>query len=161
MPANRSAATQAAIQGPAGTEAVTTPMQGVVVELMVDDGDSVREGQPVAFVEAMKMQHQVVAGVSGTVRRVTFAVGDAVSGGDPLYFIEPGEVAGDADQEAEEIDLDHIRPDLAKLQRRDALLRDEHRPETRRHSAHELSSFGHSCCSLQGRLTGCGPDSRP
>lgn len=122
------AATQAAIQGPAGTEAVTTPMQGVVVELMVGDGDSVREGQPVAFVEAMKMQHQVVAGVSGTVRRVTFAVGDAVSGGDPLYFIEPGEVAGDADQEAEEIDLDHIRPDLAKLQRRDALLRDEHRP---------------------------------
>ena len=123
------AASQAAIQGPAGTEAVTTPMQGVVVELMVDEGDSVREGQPVAFVEAMKMQHQVVAGVSGTVRRVTFAVGDAVSGGDPLYFIEPGDVAGDADQEAEEIDLDHIRPDLAKLQRRDALLRDEHRPD--------------------------------
>jgi len=123
------AATHTAIQGPTGTEAVTTPMQGVVVELMVEEGDSVREGQPVAFVEAMKMQHQVVAGVSGTVRRVTFAVGDAVSGGDPLYFIEPGEVAGDADQEVEEIDLDRIRPDLAKLQRRDALLRDEQRPD--------------------------------
>ena len=123
------ATTQAAVQGPAGTEAVTTPMQGVVVELMADEGDSVREGQPVAFVEAMKMQHQVVAGVSGTVRRVAFAVGDAVGGGDPLYFIEPGEVAGDADQEAEEIDLDYIRPDLAKLQRRDALLRDEQRPD--------------------------------
>jgi len=123
------AATHTAIQGPTGTEAVTTPMQGVVVELMVEEGDSVREGQPVAFVEAMKMQHQVVASVSGTVRRVTFAVGDAVSGGDPLYFIEPGEVAGDADQEVEEIDLDRIRPDLAKLQRRDALLRDEQRPD--------------------------------
>ncbi|HBY48392.1 MAG TPA: carbamoyl-phosphate synthase large subunit, partial [Alcanivorax sp.] len=94
-----------------------------------DEGDSVREGQPVAFVEAMKMQHQVVAGVSGMVRRVAFAVGDAVGSGDPLYFIEPGEVAGDADQEAEEIDLDYIRPDLAKLQRRDALLRDEQRPD--------------------------------
>ncbi|HEX5678620.1 MAG TPA: carboxyl transferase domain-containing protein [Alcanivorax sp.] len=122
-------ATQAVIQGPAGTEAVTTPMQGVVVELMVGEGDSVREGQPVAFVEAMKMQHQVVAGVSGTVRRIAFAVGDAIGAGDPLYFIEPGDVAGDADQEAEDIDLDYIRPDLAKLQRRDALLRDEHRPD--------------------------------
>jgi acetyl/propionyl-CoA carboxylase alpha subunit len=118
----------ASVRGPAGTEAVATPMQGVVVELMVGEGDQVREGQPVAFVEAMKMQHQVNASVSGTVREVVFKLGDAIAGGDPLYFVEPGDVDGDSQQAEEDIDLDYIRPDLAKLQRRDALLRDENRP---------------------------------
>ncbi|MES1940007.1 protein containing carbamoyl phosphate synthetase, large subunit [Salinisphaera sp. T5B8] len=117
------------VQAPPGTEAVATPMQGVVVEWLVAEGDSVREGQPVAFVEAMKMQHRVEATTSGTVRRITFAVGDAVAANDPLLFIEPGEVAVGADAEEEEIDLDHIRPDLAKLQAREALLRDENRPD--------------------------------
>ncbi len=117
------------IQAPAGTEGVPTPMQGVVAELLVAEGDSVREGQPVAFVEAMKMQHRVEAATSGTVRQLAFAVGDAVAAGDPLLFIEPGEVAVDADAEEEDIDLDRIRPDLAKLQAREALLRDENRPD--------------------------------
>ncbi len=116
-------------QAPAGTEGVPTPMQGVVAELMVAEGDSVREGQPVAFVEAMKMQHQVVAKISGTVRKVVFALGDGVAAGDPLFFIEPGVVEeGDAVAE-EDIDLDYIRPDLAKLQAREALLKDENRPQ--------------------------------
>ncbi|MBF5057208.1 pyruvate propionyl-CoA carboxylase [Alcanivorax sp. 521-1] len=117
------------IQAPPGTEGVPTPMQGVVAELLVAEGDSVREGQPVAFVEAMKMQHRVEAATSGTVRQLAFAVGDAVAAGDPLLFIEPGEVAVDADAEEEDIDLDRIRPDLAKLQAREALLRDENRPD--------------------------------
>tara|TARA_R110001606_G_scaffold238009_2_gene386039 strand:+ start:8519 stop:11815 length:3297 start_codon:yes stop_codon:yes gene_type:complete len=116
-------------KAPAGTEPVTTPMQGVVVELLVGEGDSVRAGQPVAFVEAMKMQHQVNASVSGTVRQVVFALGEAIAGGDPLLFVEPGDVADDDSDEEEEIDLDYIRPDLAKMRARDALLRDENRPE--------------------------------
>ncbi|GAB3673787.1 acetyl-CoA carboxylase family protein [Salinisphaera aquimarina] len=119
----------AAAAAPLGTEAINTPMQGVVAHLLVGAGDTVHAGQTVAFVEAMKMQHQVSAGVSGTVRQVVVTTGDGVAAGAPLFFVEPGAVERAGDEDAEEIDLDHIRPDLARLQQRDALLRDAQRPE--------------------------------
>jgi acetyl/propionyl-CoA carboxylase alpha subunit len=128
-PATQDTARGSSLQAPPGSEAAATPMQGVLVELMVAEGDSVREDQPVAFVEAMKMQHQVIAPVSGTVRQVNFGPDDAVAAGDPLLFIEPGDVAAVTSEDEEAINLDHIRPDLARLQAREALLRDENRPK--------------------------------
>ncbi|SOC06084.1 biotin-dependent enzyme [Alloalcanivorax xenomutans] len=127
--AEEQAATVQRVQGPAGTEPVITPMQGVLVEYMVAEGDTVREGQPVAFVEAMKMQHQVVASMSGIVRLCALDVGDAVGKDEPLLFVEPAEVGGEQGVEEEDIDLDYIRPDLARLKQRLALLEDENRPD--------------------------------
>jgi|CEGF01.1.fsa_nt_gi acetyl/propionyl-CoA carboxylase alpha subunit len=127
--AEEQAATAQRVQGPAGTEPVITPMQGVLVEYMVAEGDTVREGQPVAFVEAMKMQHQVVASMSGIVRLCALDVGDAVGKDEPLLFVEPAEVGGEQGIEEEDIDLDYIRPDLARLKQRLALLEDENRPD--------------------------------
>jgi acetyl/propionyl-CoA carboxylase alpha subunit len=127
--AEEQAATAQRVQGPAGTEPVITPMQGVLVEYMVAEGDTVREGQPVAFVEAMKMQHQVVASMSGIVRLCALDVGDAVGKDEPLLFVEPAEVGGELGIEEEDIDLDYIRPDLARLKQRLALLEDENRPD--------------------------------
>ncbi|KAF0805246.1 biotin carboxylase [Alcanivorax xiamenensis] len=117
------------VEGPAGSEAVITPMQGVLVEYLVTEGDTVRAGQPVAFVEAMKMQHQVVASVSGIVRLCALEVGDAVGKDEPLLFVEPAEVGNEQGAEEEDIDLDYIRPDLARLKQRLALLEDENRPD--------------------------------
>jgi acetyl-CoA carboxylase carboxyltransferase component len=83
----------------------------------------------VFVMEAMKMQHVIPAALSGVVRGLAVAEGDAVYEGHPLAFIE--ERAVDAPEAAadEAIDLDHIRPDLAESQARHAIGLDDARPE--------------------------------
>jgi acetyl/propionyl-CoA carboxylase alpha subunit len=115
--------------GPAGTVGLSAPIQGTIVALHVDVGDTVRKGQPVAIVEAMKMEHVITATQSGIVREVTMAVGDIVREGFPIVFVEPAEVEGGAVDTAVEVDPDYIRPDLAEAIARHALTLDEHRPE--------------------------------
>ena len=71
----------------AGTAEVTAPMQGTVVRLLVAVGDEVAAGDPVAVLEAMKMENNIAAGRSGTVTEILVAVGDSVGGGDTLAVI--------------------------------------------------------------------------
>ena len=59
-----------ALAGPEGTIAVAAPLQGTVVSLDVADGDLVREGQQIAVIEAMKMEHLVTAPCGGIVREI-------------------------------------------------------------------------------------------
>jgi acetyl-CoA/propionyl-CoA carboxylase biotin carboxyl carrier protein len=47
---------------------VRTPMPGTVVSVAVEQGARVEEGQPLVAVEAMKMEHQLVAALAGTVQ---------------------------------------------------------------------------------------------
>jgi acetyl/propionyl-CoA carboxylase alpha subunit/acetyl-CoA carboxylase carboxyltransferase component len=115
-------------EGPLGTAPTAAPLRATVVSLEVAEGDTVRAGQAVAVLEAMKMQHLVPAAVSGEVRRIDVAVGLTVDAGQPLLFIEPGDHAHEA-AEATVIDLDLVRPDLAELQARQALTLDENRPD--------------------------------
>ena len=71
------------------------------------------QGQQIAVVEAMKMEHVITAPHGGIVRGVTMAPGDVVREGFPIVFIQQAEVAGGAvAAAAETIDLDHIRDDL-------------------------------------------------
>ncbi|MEM7286185.1 MAG: carboxyl transferase domain-containing protein [Actinomycetota bacterium] len=94
--------------------AVTAPLQGTIVSVDVAAGDQVAEGQPVAVMEAMKMEHVVVAPWSGTVGGVAVDVGTAVFEGHPLLTIDPGDVAVGAAADALAVDLDAVRPDLAE-----------------------------------------------
>ncbi|MDE0488451.1 MAG: carbamoyl-phosphate synthase large subunit, partial [Gammaproteobacteria bacterium] len=80
---------------PDGLAGVASPIQGTIVALLVAEGDTVLSGQPVAVVEAMKMEHEVRAGRAGVVRRVTMNRGDVVREGWPIAFVEPAEVEGD------------------------------------------------------------------
>ena len=73
---------------------MVAPIQGTIVAIEVDEGAAVRRGQPLAVVEAMKMEH-VIAAESGTVRQITMAVGDVVREGYPLVFVE----AADGDED--------------------------------------------------------------
>ena len=57
---------------------VYAPMPGKVVKLMVAVGDSVKAGQQMVIVEAMKMENPVVAAADGTVKAVNFKEGDQV-----------------------------------------------------------------------------------
>ncbi|OLO03572.1 MULTISPECIES: sodium-extruding oxaloacetate decarboxylase subunit alpha [Salinicola] len=67
---------------------VSTSMPGNIVDVLVAEGDSVKEGQAVLITEAMKMETEVQARVSGTVKAVHVAKGDRVTPGEVLIEIE-------------------------------------------------------------------------
>ncbi len=115
--------------GPAGAIAVAAPVQGTIVSLEVAEGDLVHAGRPLLVMEAMKMEHVVTAGVSGRVASLGVAAGDTVLEGHPLVFIEAREVAAEREDEAAQIDLDHVRPDLAEVFDRHAMGLDAKRPK--------------------------------
>ena len=72
--------------------ALHAPMQGTIVSIAVREGDTVRQGQPLLVMNAMKMEHVVEAPASGVVRRLAVADGDTVPEGHPLVFIEARDV---------------------------------------------------------------------
>ncbi len=117
-----------ATAAPAGTEAVVAPMQGTVVSIDVEVGRTVRAGEPVAVLEAMKMEHLVSAGRAGIVRAIATHEGVTLMAGQPIAWIEPAEVEGGEIVEDDDFDPDHIRPDLAEVRARHANTRDENRP---------------------------------
>jgi 3-methylcrotonyl-CoA carboxylase alpha subunit len=64
-----------------GTGAVRAPINGRIAKIHVGEGQTVEENQPVAVVEAMKMEHVLVAPRGGVVERIAFAEGDQVGEG--------------------------------------------------------------------------------
>ena len=115
--------------GPAGTEALTAPLQGTIIAIDVKEGDRVVAGQQLMIMESMKMEHEIRATVSGIVRVIGVGEGDTLFEGHALVFIEPAEVQGDIGQQTEEVDLDYIRPDLAEVEARHDKTLDASRPE--------------------------------
>ncbi len=131
------AAPTGALGGPGGPAAdlgpgltgVRTPLQGTVVSLEVTVGDTVRAGQLVAVVEAMKMEHEVIAPAAGTVERVEAGPGDTLWGNQLLLVIADGEVDDDGAVVVEDVDLDEIRPSLAEVLDLRAKMYDDARPD--------------------------------
>jgi biotin carboxyl carrier protein len=70
-----------------GGETVLAPMPGLVVALRVKPGETVAAGQPVAIVEATKMQNELVARHGGVVSEVLVAERASVSAGQPMIRI--------------------------------------------------------------------------
>ena len=68
---------------------VSASMPGKVVTVEVSLGDSVEEGQTVLILEAMKMQNEVAAPISGTISAVHCEDGMSVEANVPLIVIEP------------------------------------------------------------------------
>lgn len=63
-------------QGSAGD--VKSPLPGIIQSLPVKEGDIVKAGQPVAILEAMKMENEVVATTDGTIEKVHVTPGQNV-----------------------------------------------------------------------------------
>lgn len=59
-------------------ETVVSPLPGTVLDVKVNVGDTVKLGQVVVVLEAMKMETEVVAGCDGTVESILIKKGDAV-----------------------------------------------------------------------------------
>ena len=75
----------------AGGGRVLAPMHGLILEVHVSAGQKVEKGQQLAVLEAMKMQHQILSEVDGTITDVACATGDQVPAGDLLVEIEVDE----------------------------------------------------------------------
>lgn len=114
---------------PEGWIAVAAPLSGVVVSLSANAGDKARKGDELMLIEAMKMQHEVRAPQEGALGEVFVDVGQSVQEGDILALLEPADFGLTDSAPREEVDPDHIRPDLAELFARKEMLRDANRPQ--------------------------------
>ena len=84
------AAPAAAPAAPAVTgagEAVTAPMPGNILKVNVNVGDTVKEGQCLVVLEAMKMENEIMAPKNGTVTQVVVSKGSTVDTGAPLVVL--------------------------------------------------------------------------
>jgi acetyl-CoA/propionyl-CoA carboxylase biotin carboxyl carrier protein len=77
--------------GAAGGDAVVAPMQGTIVKIAVEEGQSVAEGDLVVVLEAMKMEQPLTAHRAGTVAGLTAAVGDVITSGTAICTIKSPE----------------------------------------------------------------------
>jgi acetyl/propionyl-CoA carboxylase alpha subunit/acetyl-CoA carboxylase carboxyltransferase component len=117
-----------AMAAPAGTLPVPAPLQGTIVTVDVREGDLVRPGQQIAVLESMKMEHLVTAPHGGRVTKIAADAGVTLMQDEAILYLEPAEVDAHDTVEEEDIDLDHIRSDLAELIERHAITLDENRP---------------------------------
>ncbi len=67
---------------------LTAPMPGKVIAVMAKAGVEVTKGEPLIILEAMKMEHTIVAPGDGVIGQVHFRVGDQVGDGDELLVLE-------------------------------------------------------------------------
>ena len=67
---------------------VQAPMHGQLVSLLVEADQAVEKDQRLAVFEAMKMQHEILAPVSGVVQQVNGQVGQQMAAGDVIMVIE-------------------------------------------------------------------------
>ena len=73
---------------PIASGSVEAPMQGTIVKVLVEVGQTVEVGAGIVVLEAMKMENQINAEKAGTVKEIKVATGDTVGGGDILAVIE-------------------------------------------------------------------------
>ncbi|MEA1942508.1 MAG: carboxyl transferase domain-containing protein [Pseudomonadota bacterium] len=114
---------------PEGEQAVRAPTSGVVVSLEVAADDTVRAGQSVLIIEAMKMEHEVAAPADAVFSGWRVGPGDPVMEGQCLATVRPVEGLETAAAEAQAYDPDHIRPDLDEVFSRRTELTDASRPD--------------------------------
>lgn len=120
---------------------VRSPLQAQLVQWLVDPGDTVRAGDPLVILEAMKMEHELRAESAGRVVERFFSEGETVDEGAGLLRLEPMvpmQAAADAvTPEPDRVPpAAHQRADLQRLAQRTARTLDAARPEAvaRRHA---------------------------
>jgi len=122
---------------PGGDAVVYAPLAGTVVSVSVEPGEPVAPGDELLVIEAMKMEHEVRAQAAGLVREVPAAVGVTVPAGAVLVVLAGSGADAAGQAQAEDVPLDHIRPDLVQVRERHRIGLDEGRASVteRRHAA--------------------------
>lgn len=86
-PAAEPAAPAAAKSGPGAGAPVKAPLPGVVTKILVKESQSVKKGETVLVLEAMKMENNITAEADGTVTGICVSAGDSVMEGTTLITI--------------------------------------------------------------------------
>jgi biotin carboxyl carrier protein len=74
-------------EGGGGGAEIKSPLPGTVINVLVKEGDSVKAGQKVMVLEAMKMENNIDSESDGIVKSIKVKQGDAVMEGDTLLII--------------------------------------------------------------------------
>jgi biotin carboxyl carrier protein len=70
-----------------GTELIAAPMPGTILDVRVQQGNSVSKGQTLMILEAMKMENEILAPRDCTVTEIHAVKGTSVNAGDPLIVL--------------------------------------------------------------------------
>lgn len=76
-----------AVPAPAGGNTVNAPMPGTILKMNVKVGDSIKKGDLVCILEAMKMENEIFAGADGVVKAINAAQGASVNSGDAIITL--------------------------------------------------------------------------
>ncbi|MBZ4665830.1 biotin/lipoyl-containing protein [Mahella sp.] len=76
------------ITAPAGAITVSAPMPGTILDVKVKEGDSVKKGDVLIILEAMKMENEIMAPQDGKVVSVAVSKGASVNSGDPMIVLQ-------------------------------------------------------------------------
>ena len=72
----------------AGGEKINSPMPGTILDVRVSAGQTVKKGQVLCILEAMKMENEIISPRDGTVAQVVANKGASVNAGDPLMVLQ-------------------------------------------------------------------------
>jgi len=86
-PAPQAAAPAPAVQT-AGGDAIKAPMPGTILQIVKSAGASVKEGETILILEAMKMENEIMAPRDGVIAQIVTAKGASVNTGDVLAVLQ-------------------------------------------------------------------------
>ena len=66
---------------------VTAPLVGVIINISVNAGESVKSGQTLLILEALKMENEIVAPYDAVISKIHVSKNDSVNAGDPLVTL--------------------------------------------------------------------------
>lgn len=114
---------------PIGCEGVMSPSVGVLVDLCVNEGDTVFKGQTLAHLEAMKMEFPVKATHGGVIVTIAVDINSPINDGQLMFVLAPADVDTAEIQSEIELDLEAIRADLSEVLQCHEKLYDDARPK--------------------------------
>ena len=71
-----------------GSNDILAPIAGKVLSIKVNVGDTVKKGQTVAVIEAMKLENEIQSSFDGKVKQIVVSAGDDVRNKDVLIVLE-------------------------------------------------------------------------
>jgi biotin carboxyl carrier protein len=86
-PAAAPAKSQAAVETVGGLTTIKAPLPGLILDVKVSVGDTVKVGDVIIVIETMKMENNISSPVAGTIKEIKVSSGDSVSEGVPLIVI--------------------------------------------------------------------------
>ena len=82
------ASASAAVSGGIGAGEIAAPMQGTILKVLVEPGQTVAPGDPVVILEAMKMETTLAATTAGVIKEISVAPGDTAAAGQVVAIVE-------------------------------------------------------------------------